>query len=102
MLHNAFLVHDDIEDGSECAARAADPARQHGAPLAVNVGDAMNTLSMRLFRQNVGRLGRTRALRVLDEVDHMLRESFEGQAMELGWRRDNRCDLDPTTTCGWS
>jgi geranylgeranyl pyrophosphate synthase/uncharacterized protein with NAD-binding domain and iron-sulfur cluster len=94
MLHNAFLVHDDIEDGSE--ARRGQPTlhRQLGTPLAVNVGDAMNALSMSLFRKNVERLDPVRALRILDEVDHMLRESLEGQALELGWTKDNRCDLD--------
>ena len=94
MLHNAFLVHDDIEDGSE--ARRGQPTlhRELGLPLAVNIGDAMNALSMGLFRRNIGMLGARPALRVVDEVDHMLRESLEGQALELGWTRDNRCDLD--------
>lgn len=94
MLHNAFLVHDDIEDGSEWRRGRPTLHRQLGTPLAVNVGDAMNTLSMGLFRRNVTRLDPARALRILDEVDHLLRESFEGQALELGWTRDNRCDLD--------
>ena len=94
MLHNAFLVHDDIEDGSEARRGAPTLHRQLGTPLAVNVGDAMNALSMRLFRQNVERVGPERALRIFDEVDHMLRESLEGQALELGWTKDNRCDLD--------
>ena len=49
MLHNAFLVHDDIEDGSEARRGAPTLHRQLGTPLAVNVGDAMNALSMRLF-----------------------------------------------------
>jgi geranylgeranyl pyrophosphate synthase len=94
MLHNAFLVHDDIEDGSE--SRRGRPAlhRQFGVPLAVNMGDAMNALSMGLFRQNVALLGADPAMRIFDEVDHMLRESLEGQALELGWIEDNRCDLD--------
>jgi geranylgeranyl pyrophosphate synthase len=68
--------------------------RQFGVPLAVNIGDAMNTLSMSLFRQNVEQLDPERALRIFDEVDHMLRESLEGQALELGWTQDNRCNLD--------
>jgi geranylgeranyl pyrophosphate synthase len=89
MLHNAFLVHDDIEDAS--ALRRGEPAlhRTIGTPLAVNVGDAMNALSMGLFRRNVDRLGPEPALRIFDEVDHMLRESLEGQAMELGWIADD-------------
>ena len=30
---------------------------------------------------------------VYDEFEHMMQESLEGQAMELGWVRDNRCDI---------
>jgi geranylgeranyl pyrophosphate synthase len=63
--------------------------RRVGIPIAVNTGDAMNALAMRFFRKSVEPLGPTAALRVLDEVDHMLVESLEGQATELGWVRDN-------------
>lgn len=93
LLHNAFLVHDDIEDGSE--SRRGQPVlhRMIGTPLAINVGDAMNALAMRLFRSNVWRLGPEPATRVFDEVDHMLMESLEGQALELGWVRENNCQM---------
>ena len=89
MLHNAFLVHDDIEDGSESRRGVATMHRRAGMPIAVNTGDAMNALAMRFFRRNVELLGPAAALRILDEVDHMLVESLEGQAIELGWVRDN-------------
>jgi geranylgeranyl pyrophosphate synthase len=91
LLHNAFLVHDDIEDGSESRRGGPTLHRMVGVPLAVNLGDAMNALSMGLFRRNISRLGPEAALRIFDEVDHMLLESLEGQAMELGWVRDNDC-----------
>jgi hypothetical protein len=29
---------------------------------------------------------------VYDEFEHLMQESLEGQAMELGWVRDNKCD----------
>jgi geranylgeranyl pyrophosphate synthase len=88
LLHNAFLVHDDIEDDS-LSRRGRDTLhRQVGIPLAVNTGDAMNALSMRLFRQNLSQLDPDVALRIVEEVDHLLVESLEGQALELGWRRD--------------
>jgi geranylgeranyl pyrophosphate synthase len=64
-----------------------------GVPLAVNTGDAMNTLSMRLFRRNVDLLGPRTAMRILDEVDRLLIESLEGQAIELGWIQDRRTGL---------
>ena len=49
MLHNAFLVHDDIEDGSELRRGVATMHRRAGVPIAVNTGDAMNAFAMRLF-----------------------------------------------------
>ncbi len=49
----------------------------------------MNALAMRLLRRSGERLGPAGALRILDEVDHMLVETLEGQAIELGWMRDN-------------
>ena len=93
MLHNAFLVHDDIEDGSYARRGAATMHRLAGVPIAVNAGDAMNALAFRLFRKAGERLGPAAALRMFDEVDHLLVETLEGQAMELGWVRDNELTL---------
>ncbi len=75
MLHNAFLVHDDIEDESESRRGVATMHRRVGVPIAVNVGDEMNALSMRLFRKAGERLGPATAFRLLDEVDHLLGET---------------------------
>ena len=93
LLHNAFLVHDDLEDGSLSRRGQTTMHRSVGIPLAVNTGDAMNALSMRLFRRNLVQLKPDVALRIVDEVDHLLVESLEGQAMELGWMRDNEWEL---------
>ena len=93
MLHNAFLVHDDVEDESELRRGLPTMHAEHGVPLAVNAGDMLNALSIRLLRDNLPTLGPELTWRVFDEFDHMMQESLEGQAMELGWVRDNRCDL---------
>jgi geranylgeranyl diphosphate synthase type II len=92
-MHNAFLVHDDVEDESE--ERRGRPALHvmHGVPVAVNVGDALAVLSLRPLIQNHARLGIRISFRILEEAERMARESVEGQAIELGWRRDNRLDL---------
>jgi geranylgeranyl diphosphate synthase type II len=91
LLHNAFLVHDDVEDSSEYRRDEPTLHRVHGVPIAVNVGDAMNAMSLRLLRRNGPLLGPELAARILDEFDHMSLETIEGQAMELGWIRDNDC-----------
>jgi geranylgeranyl diphosphate synthase, type II len=85
LYHNAFLVHDDIEDWSEL--RRAEPTlhRKHGVPIAVNVGDGMLALSMASLLDNTALIGVGRALRILEVVGRMARESAEGQMMELDW-----------------
>ena len=93
MLHNAFLVHDDIEDGSESRRNRPTLYMEHGVPLAINVGDAMQALSLGMLKDNLGVLGPALTWRVVAEFEHMLLESLEGQALELGWIRDNNCDV---------
>ena len=93
MLHNAFLVHDDIEDESELRRGLPTMHAEHGVPIAVNAGDMLTALSVRILRDNLPRLGPPLTSRVYDEFEHMMQESLEGQAMELGWVRDNRCDV---------
>jgi geranylgeranyl diphosphate synthase, type II len=93
LLHNAFLVHDDIEDDSE--ERRGQPTLHvlHGAPIAINVGDALTVLSLQPLLDNRKNLGVRVSLRILEEAEHMARETVEGQAIELGWRERNVIDL---------
>lgn len=94
LYHNAFLIHDDIED--ESLARRGEPTLHldHGVPIAVNVGDAMLCLSLKPLLDNTARLGLGPALDILEVVAAMTRRSVEGQATELRWVRDNTWQLD--------
>lgn len=93
LVHNAMLIHDDIEDESE--QRRGKPTMHvaEGVPIAINVGDMLSLLSMRPLLDNRHTLGPDLSLRVLEETERMARESAEGQALELGWRRDNVTDV---------
>jgi geranylgeranyl diphosphate synthase, type II len=93
LFHNAFLVHDDVEDGSQFRRGRVTLLEEHGAPVAINVGDATNVLAMELLLANTSALGVRKALLVFREVERMARESAEGQAIELGWIRSGRFDL---------
>jgi geranylgeranyl diphosphate synthase type II len=94
LYHNAFLIHDDIED--ESWTRRGKPTLHidHGIPIAVNVGDAMLSLSLQPLLDNVERVGLGPALRILRAVAHMTRRTVEGQALELDWVRNNTWQLD--------
>lgn len=93
LFHNAFLVHDDVEDESYDRRGHPTMHEQFGIPVAINVGDAMNVLSLRPLMQNLTLLGPKITWMIFSEVEHMVLEAVEGQAMELGWRKDNICDL---------
>jgi geranylgeranyl diphosphate synthase, type II len=93
LFHNAFLVHDDVEDGSEFRRGRVTLFQEHGAPVAINVGDATNVLAMELLLANTTTLGVRKALLVFREVERMARESAEGQAIELGWISAGNFDL---------
>ena len=86
MLHNALLVHDDIQDGSEQRRGRPTLHAEHGIPLALNAGDMLMLHSLRPLMDNSDRIGERLALDVLLETEIMARESAEGQALELGWR----------------
>jgi geranylgeranyl diphosphate synthase type II len=87
LYHNAFLIHDDVEDGSEVRRNGATLHRIHGVPIAVNVGDGMLALTLPPLLDNMRLMGMGRALRVLEEIAEMARQSAEGQMLELDWIR---------------
>lgn len=87
LYHNAFLIHDDIEDGSELRRDGPTLHRRHGVPAAINVGDAMLALALEPLLDNMRVLTLGKALRILSTVSDMARESAEGQAIELSWIR---------------
>jgi len=93
LLHNSFLIHDDIQDESEERRGKPTLHKVHGVPLALNAGESLSLLSLRPLRDNFARLGSRLTLRIFEETERMAWESAEGQALELGWRRDNVVDV---------
>ena len=100
MMHNAFLIHDDIADGSERRRGRPTLPADHGEALALNAGDALVVLANQLLRQHTRALEPSTADRVLAEFDLMALRTLEGQATELGWRRDRVMDVTPEDYLG--
>ena len=89
LYHNAFLIHDDIEDDSRTRRGQPTLHTAHGVPIAINVGDAMLAVAMQPLLDNARVLGLGKALRILELVCKMAIETVEGQALELDWTRRN-------------
>jgi geranylgeranyl diphosphate synthase type II len=99
LYHNAFLVHDDVEDGSLKRRGYPTLHRDYGVPIAVNIGDGMNALCLQPLLDNMRLLGMGKALRILQVIARMARESVEGQAIELDWVRRGRWELRDRDYC---
>jgi geranylgeranyl diphosphate synthase, type II len=95
LLHNAFLVHDDIADGSEMRRGRPTLAATHGVAAALNAGDGLAIVANQVLRRATQRLDRDLADLVLAEFDTMAMRTLEGQATEAGWQFDNVESLGP-------
>ncbi|BBZ00609.1 geranylgeranyl diphosphate synthetase [Mycolicibacterium chitae] len=95
LLHNAFLVHDDIADGSEMRRGRPTLSASHGLAAALNAGDGLAIVASQVLRKATRPLDRELADRVLAEFDTMALRTLEGQATEIGWQSDHVEDLVP-------
>jgi geranylgeranyl diphosphate synthase type II len=95
LLHNAFLVHDDIADGSEMRRGRPTLSETHGMAAALNAGDGMAVVAGQVLRRATRQLDADLADQVWHEFDSMALRTLEGQAMEVGWQVDNVVDLKP-------
>jgi geranylgeranyl diphosphate synthase type II len=93
-IHNAFMIHDDIEDDSDVRRGRPSLHVEHGVPIALNVGDAMSFLSLTPLLENARTLGTEMAFQILQEFARVVSRTIEGQAIELGWIRDGDVDVD--------
>ena len=85
LYHNAFLIHDDVEDGSTHRRGEETLHQKYGIPIAVNVGDGILAMALQPLLDNTESIGLGRALRNLETIATMSRESAEGQMLELDW-----------------
>lgn len=95
LLHNSFLIKDDIVDQSLYRRGDLTLNRKYGLALAANAGDAVKILSMSPLIDNLGLIGVRKSLQVILEIQEMARRSIEGQIMELTYVKQNRIDLKP-------
>ncbi len=93
-FHAAALIHDDIMDSSLLRRGKKCAHLLHGSPLAMNAGDyALGLVCTIVVRDPA--LSDTTKLAVLDVIGEMSARTVEGQALDVGWVRDDVYDLTP-------
>ncbi len=91
-FQSAALIHDDIADNGQ--VRRGKPCMHltEGTGLAINCGDYDLMLVTKAVLDDPV-LDEGLKLRVLHELTEMTARTIEGQALDLGWVRDERFDL---------
>ncbi len=93
-FHTAALIHDDIADEGELRRGMPCMHLTEGVGLAINAGDlALSTVNGSVVDDPL--LDDATKVRVISELINMTRRTIEGQAMDLGWARDERFDITP-------
>ncbi len=95
LLHNSFLIKDDIVDQSVYRRGDLTLNRKYGLALAANAGDAVKILAMSPLVDNLSSIGVRKSLQIIMEIQETARRSVEGQIKELTFVKDNRVDLTP-------
>lgn len=85
MFQSFAVVHDDIEDNSEMRRGRPCLHKLQGVPLSINVGDALYAKVFEVLNDNRKELGSEKTLDLIEEMIRGSRETFEGQAYDVGW-----------------
>jgi len=91
-FHTAALIHDDIADEAEL--RRGEPCMYlvEGLGLAINVGDLGLAMTNGTVMEDPILDDHTK-VRVVTELVEMTRRTIEGQALDIGWAREERYDI---------
>ncbi len=91
-FHTGAIIHDDIADSSLTRRGLPTMHIQQGDAIAINAGDLAISLVTGLVTDDEALSAETR-IRVLKEMVRMTARTIEGQALDIGWARDDRFDL---------
>jgi geranylgeranyl diphosphate synthase type I len=85
VLHNGTIIVDDVEDGAQL--RRGDPALHHefGADVALNAGNALYFLPLKVVADNPADLAPAERLRAWEMLTDELNRTHLGQGVDIHW-----------------
>ncbi len=88
ILHNGTIIVDDVED--EASMRRGEPALHHlyGQDVALNAGNAMYFLPLKILASNPGGVPPERRLAAYDMLTYELNRTHLGQGMDIYWHNE--------------
>jgi len=88
ILHNGTIIVDDVEDGA--THRRGEPAlhHRHGDDIALNAGNAMYFLPLKVLARNPGGLSPEIRLAAYEMLTYELNRTHLGQGMDIRWHNE--------------
>ncbi|WP_136716075.1 polyprenyl synthetase family protein [Halorientalis salina] len=88
ILHNGTIIVDDVED--DASMRRGDPALhlEHGTDIALNAGNAMYFLPLKIITRNPTGLDAETRLAAYEMLMHELNRTHLGQGMDIHWHNE--------------
>jgi len=96
VLHNGTIIVDDVED--EARMRRGGPAlhHQHGTDIALNAGNAMYFIPLKVVARNSQELSPTQQLEAYEMLTYELNRTHLGQGMDIYWHNQKEVAVDET------
>ena len=93
VLHNGTIIVDDVEDGA--THRRGKPALHHafGTDVALNAGNAMYFLPLKIITRNPGDLPPDIRLDAYEMLMDELNRTHLGQGMDICWHNEKEIDI---------
>jgi geranylgeranyl diphosphate synthase type I len=94
ILHNGTIIVDDVED--EARMRRGGPAlhHQHGTDIALNAGNAMYFIPLKVIARNSRDLSPAQQLEAYEMLTYELNRTHLGQGMDIYWHNQKEVTVD--------
>jgi geranylgeranyl diphosphate synthase type I len=88
VLHNGTIIVDDVEDGASMRRGEEALHLVHGTDIALNAGNAMYFLPLKVITRNPGDLGPDTRLAAYEMLMHELNRTHLGQGVDIRWHNE--------------
>ena len=93
ILHNGTIIVDDVEDGATHRRGSRALHHVHGTDVALNAGNAMYFLPLKIITRNPAGLSAETRLAAYEMLTHELNRTHLGQGMDICWHNDKEVDV---------
>ncbi|WP_254537630.1 polyprenyl synthetase family protein [Halomarina litorea] len=93
ILHNGTIIVDDVEDGASMRRGERALHHVHGTDVALNAGNAMYFLPLKVITRNPGDLDAETRLAAYEMLMHELNRTHLGQGMDICWHNRETIDI---------